>query len=150
MLCKRLLECFIIIIFFFFPSSAGPDCNNIDKMPVLSYVVVDRHGEYTFTLEPEWYMIHSQSNRHVCKEGFMGKFCFSCGSVCIFGVVYYYFVCLLLLFFFDCHTLARFHSFSLLLLFHARIGRSQAARSPLDSGRPLHEEVLHYLPPRWR
>ncbi len=48
------------------------DCQNINSMPLLTYVVSDRHGDYKFNLEPEWYMIRSESNAHICKEGFMG------------------------------------------------------------------------------
>lgn len=48
-----------------------PNCDRIKSMPSITYILADRHGEHKFTLEPEFYMIRSESNPNVCKEGYM-------------------------------------------------------------------------------
>jgi hypothetical protein len=47
------------------------NCHDLSSMPDLTYILADSEGEYKFTLEPEFYMIKSERNPNICKEGYM-------------------------------------------------------------------------------
>jgi cathepsin D len=51
------------------------NCHDIDGLPTLTYILQDRHGDYEFTLEPEFYVLRSDPSRkdrpRYCKPGFM-------------------------------------------------------------------------------
>jgi len=54
------------------------DCNTIDALPTMTYVIIDKKGEHHFTLEPSFYVVRSDEgdndDEHTpryCKPGFM-------------------------------------------------------------------------------
>jgi hypothetical protein len=52
------------------------DCADFSSLPDLTYVIADQHGEYEFTLEPDFYVMTSEAtddndNSKYCKPGFM-------------------------------------------------------------------------------
>jgi len=58
-------------------SGSQRDCHDFEHLPVLTYVIIDSHGEHEFTLEPEFYVLRSDGRHTVngkpryCKPGFM-------------------------------------------------------------------------------
>ncbi len=55
----------------------GSDCTDLSRLPTLTYIIEDSHGEHEFTLEPEFYVVRSQNRNartgrpRYCKPGFM-------------------------------------------------------------------------------
>jgi len=53
------------------------DCRDLSRLPTLTYIITDSHGEHTFDLEPDFYVLRSErklgpnGKPRFCKPGFM-------------------------------------------------------------------------------